>query len=162
MFCVCALSAGAADVETYKSNETDFTLKYSGTWEKKERTSGAAVTLLAPKGDGKEAFRANLTVIEQDIPSDTDLKKFSDGSLSVMDKLLKGYKELERKEISIGAVKAIQVVYTYAFEDFELKSVLVLAVSGKHGYAITAAAEAPAFDKYKPAFDEIVKSFEPH
>lgn len=162
MVCMCAVVAGAAELETYSNKETDFTLKYPGTWEKKDRTSGAAVTLLAPKGDGKEAFRANLTVVEQDIPSDTDLKKFSDASLSVMDKLLKGYKELGRTEISLGATKAIQVIYTYSFEDFELKSVLVLTVSGKHGYAITGAAETSTFDKNKTAFDEIVKSFEPH
>ncbi len=158
---VCALSACASEVENYESKEHGFSIQYPAKWEKKERVSGTAVTVLAPKGEGKATFRANANVIAQDIPSDTDLKKFSDASLSVMDKLLKGYKEIERKDVTIGALQAVKVSYSYTFEESELKSILVLAVKGKNGYAITCAADPTGFDTFKKEFDNIINSFTP-
>ncbi|MEI6233045.1 MAG: PsbP-related protein [Planctomycetota bacterium] len=157
----CMFGAAASDVQNYSSKEHSFSFQYPAKWEKKDRISGTAVTVLAPKGDGKDAFRANANVIEQDIPADTDLKKFADASLSVMDKLLEDYKEVERKEITIGTTQAVRVTYTHTFEKIPVKSILVLAVKGKSGYAITCGAEVAVFDTFKQPFDDIINSFAP-
>ena len=159
--CASAFGVCAADVENYESKEHAFNIHYPAKWEKKERVSGTAAMFIAPKADGKETFRANVNVVEQDIPGDTDLKKFSEASLSVLDKLLKNYKEIERKEVTIGTTQAVRVVYTYTFEDIELKSLLVLAVNGKNGYAITCSADSAGFDAFKQPFDDIINSFTP-
>ena len=159
--CVFVFSANAADLENYESKEHAFSIHYPAKWEKKERVSGTAVMMISPKPDGKEAFRANVNVVEQDIPSDTDLKKFSSASLTVLDKLLKNFKEVERKEVTIGTTPAVRVVYTYSYDDTELKAVLVLAVQGKNGYAITCSADSVNFDTFKQSFDDVVNSFTP-
>ncbi len=55
----------------------------------------------------------------------------------------------------------MSILYTYTYEDVELKSLQVLAVSGKHSYVITCAAESAKYEDSKAAFDAVVNSFKP-
>ncbi len=88
--CMAAMYAGAAE---FTSKENAFSIQIPEKWERKEHVSGTVVTAIAPANpDAKDAFRPNANVNAQEIPSDTDLKKFADGTLTAMSKLLKNYK----------------------------------------------------------------------
>jgi hypothetical protein len=165
MAALCMCGAFAADeTDTYTNRDFNFSLQVPKAWQKKERFSNTTVAFIAPKPEQKtpaktDPFLANITLIAQEIPKETTLKQFGDASLAGMDKMLVKYKELERKDVTLGAIPATRVTYTYAFDAFTLKAVVYVAVAGKHGFTVTATADEKTFDASAPVFDAAAASF---
>lgn len=143
----------------FTDQEKGFSITFPKTWNIKENLKGAAVMGFSPKENENDTFLENVNVVASQANLDEyDAEKYFQvnyGPLSELD----SFKELERGEVVLERKKAIWIIFTHRTGNFDTKAVQYYLVRGSRGYVITGTGLSTTFDKYKPQFEQIARSF---
>ncbi|MGB2754571.1 MAG: hypothetical protein WBD75_10330 [Phycisphaerae bacterium] len=142
----------------YKKAE-GFSIRFPAEWEQKENVMGSVVIALSPAEGADDAFRENVNVVVEALPSPMTLDEYFNLSMANLRKLLTEARQPEIADARIGGEAAKQVVYQTTMGQIRVKSMLYVAVKGQRGYAVTCSATPDSFDAYKARFEEIAGTF---
>ena len=142
----------------YKKQD-GFSIRFPAEWEQKENVMGSVVMALSPAEGEADAFRENVNVMVEALPSKMDLEKYLELSMANLKKLLSAGQEPEVSDTTLGGEKAKRVVCQMTMGQINVKSTVYVAVKGTRGYSLTCSATPDSFDAYKARFEEIAGTF---
>lgn len=145
--------------ETYTNKEKGYTIELPADWTKQEGFMGLDVISLSPAESDQDKFRENASVLSGKLDAPITLDEFYTENLKNLQKSLIDFKLESSGDITIDGQKAKWLVYTHKQGNFVSKVVQYFIMVKDRAYLITAGAEPSAYDKFKPTFDAIVKSF---
>ena len=152
-------SSGESEPGRYYKKADGFSIRFPAEWEQKENVMGTVVIALSPAEGEADAFRENVNVVVETLPTPMDLGKYLELSMANLKKLLAVGQAPEVSEATLGGEKAKRVVYQMTMGQISVKSTLYVAVMGRRGYAITCSATPDSFDAYQEPFEKIVETF---
>lgn len=140
-----------ATLQPYRHPDLGFTIDLPEGLDVDDRMPGVAL-VAAERADAVPpgAFRANLTIVAEDVAADTDLEAYTLGSLTEQEHVLEGFRLLDREETELSGHPAIRTlahhrqgdVLAVAAEQWRLvagtRAWILTATSGALGYAATA------------------------
>ncbi len=143
----------------FVDKEKRFSITFPKTWNIKENVKGAAVMGFSPKENESDTFFENVNVVASQANLDGyDAQKYFQVNYGPLAEL-EGFKELERGEITLEGKKAIWIIFTHHTSSLDAKALQYYLVRGTRGYVITGTGLSTSFDKYKPQFEQIARSF---
>lgn len=143
----------------FVDKEKGFSITFPKIWNIKENVKGAAVMGFSPKESESDTFLENVNVVASQANLDGyDAQKYFQVNYGPLAEL-EGFKEVERGETTIEGKKAIWIIFTHHTSSLDAKAVQYYLVRGARGYVITGTGLSTSFDKYKPQFEQIARSF---
>ena len=152
-------SSGEPEPGRYYKKADGFSIRFPAEWEQKENVMGTVVIALSPAQGADDAFRENVNVTVEALPTPRTLDEYCNLSMANLKSLLSAGQEPEVSDTTLGGEKAKRVVYQATMGQIGVKGVLYVAVKGDRGYAITCSATPDSFDAYKAQFERIVGTF---
>ena len=152
-------SSGSPEPGRYYKKEDGFSIRFPEDWERKENVMGTVVIALSPAQGADDAFRENVNVTVETLPSPMTLDEYFNLSMVNLGKLLTEARRPEVADARIGGEAAKRVVYQTTMGQIGVKGMLYVAVKGNRGYALTCSATPDSFDAYKARFEEIAGTF---
>jgi hypothetical protein len=152
-------SSGSPEPGRYYKKEDGFSIRFPEDWERKENVMGTVVIALSPAQGADDAFRENVNVTVETLPSPMTLDEYFNLSMVNLGKLLTEARKPEVADARIGGEAAKRVVYQTTMGQIGVKGMLYVAVKGNRGYALTCSATPDSFDAYKARFEEIAGTF---
>ena len=143
----------------YYKKQEGFSIRFPEDWEQKENVMGTVVIALSPAQGADDAFRENVNVTVEALPSSMDLEKYLELSMANLKNLLSAGQVPEVSDTTLSGEKAKRVVYQTTMGQTGVKGTLYVAVKGNRGYALTCSAAPDSFDAYKASFEEIAGTF---
>ena len=143
----------------YYKKQDGFSIRFPAEWEQKENVMGSVVMALSPAEGEADAFRENVNVMVEALPSKMDLEKYLELSMANLKKLLSAGQEPEVSDTTLGGEKAKRVVCQMTMGQINVKSTVYVAVKGTRGYSLACSATPDSFDAYKARFEEIAGTF---
>ena len=143
----------------YYKKEDGFSIRFPAEWEQKENVMGTVVIALSPAEGQADAFRENVNVVVEALPTPMTLDEYFNRSRVSLKKLISAGQKPEVSDATLGGEKAKRVVYQTTMGQTGVKGILYIAVKGTRGYAVTCSAAPDAFDAYKARFEEIAGTF---
>ena len=159
----------AAAAQIHRHATLGFTIELSAGLDVDEGMPGVAL-VAAERADALPpgAFRANLTVVAEDVGEDVDLEGYLLGSLAEQERALEGFRLIDREQTELAGVPAVRTLAHHRARDalavvaeqWRLvrgpRAWIVTCTSDAIGYAQTAdvmaaAAESLAFDEAEAA-----------
>jgi len=142
----------------YYAKADGFSIRFPADWERKENVMGTTVVAMSPEAAGDE-FRENVNVVVEPLASPMDLEAYLALGLANMTRLLAEGAEPEVADAELGASPAKRIIYETTLGQVRVKGLMVLAVKGQRGYAMTCSAMPETFETFRPTFDEIAGTF---
>ena len=149
---------GQPEPGRYYSKSDGFSLVFPPGWARKENVMGTTVMAMRPEEAGEE-FRENVNVVVERLASPMDVGEYLSLSLANLSRLLAEGAELEVADAELGGAPAKRIIYETTLGQVRVKGLLVLAVKGQRGYAMTCSATPETFETFRPTFDEIAGTF---
>ena len=143
----------------YYKKQEGFSIRFPEDWEQKENVMGTVVIALSPAQGADDAFRENVNVTVEALPSSMDLEKYLELSMANLKNLLSEGQEPEVSDTTLGGEKAKRFVCQMTMGQINVKSTVYVAVKGTRGYLLTCSATPDSFDAYKARFEEIAGTF---
>ena len=143
----------------YYKKQDGFSIRFPESWEQKENVMGTVVMALSPPEGADDAFRENVNVAVESLPTPMDLEKYLELSMANLKNLFSAGQEPEVSDAALGGGQAKRIVYQTTMGQVHVKGMLCLAVKGRRGYTVTCSATPETFDAYKEPFEKIVETF---
>jgi len=141
----------------YYNNRENFSMRFPVNWEVREGVMGTAVAALSPQEGSSDAFRENVNVLFETLPTRMSLEEYWNASLQVFSKT--NFKIINQGDTKIGGENAKFSTYTCNMIGTDQKNKCYVLVRGDKGCVITCSAPASDFSRYETKFEEIVQSF---
>ena len=142
----------------YYARADGFSIRFPADWERKGNVMGSTVMALSPQEAG-DALRGNVNVAVKRLASPMDLESYLALSLANLERLLAAGAKPEVADAELGGSPAKRVLYETPLGQVRVRGMMVLAVRGERGYAVTCSAMPETFDAFRPTFDQIVGTF---
>lgn len=143
----------------FTDKEKGFSITFPKFWQINENVKGAAVMGFSPKENEADTFLENVNVVASQANLEGyDAQKYFQVNYAPLAEL-EGFKEVERGETTLEGKKAIWVIFTHQTGNLDAKAIQYYLVRGSRGYVITGTGLSTTFEKYKPQFDQVARSF---
>ena len=142
----------------YYAQADGFSIRFPADWGQKENVMGTRVVAMSLQEPG-DTFRENVNVVVEDLPSPMDVETYAALSLKNLSRLLSAGEQPDVADAELGGVAAKRVIYETVMGQLRVKGMVILAVRGRRGYAVTCSATPETFDAFRPTFDEIAGTF---
>ena len=152
-------SSGEPEPGRYYKKAEGFSIRFPAEWEQKENVMGSVVMALSPAEGEADAFRENVNVTVEALPSPMTLDEYFNLSMVNLGKLLTEGRQPEVSDATLGGEKAKRVVCQMMMGQINVKSTVYVAVKGTRGYSLACSATPDSFDAYKARFEEIAGTF---
>ncbi|MEX1013181.1 MAG: DcrB-related protein [Waddliaceae bacterium] len=147
----------AESMTQYKS-VNGYIIEAPESWEVDEGIFGTDVILLAPSDSPNDAFRENMNVMIVPLDVAITRKEFYETSVKGLNQALTNFSLQESKDLTIGGVPALQIVFSHQVGDVKAIVEQYLVMRGNAAFIFTFTAAPDSYDKYLPVFNRIVKS----
>jgi hypothetical protein len=152
-------SSGSPEPGRYYKKQEGFSIRFPAEWEQKENVMGSVVIALSPAEGADDAFRENVNVTVEALPSPMTLDEYFNLSMANLKNLLSEGQEPEVSDATLGGEKAKRFVCQMTMGQINVKSTVYVAVKGTRGYLLTCSATPDSFDAYKARFEKIAGTF---
>jgi hypothetical protein len=142
----------------YSNKPDGFSVVFPPDWEQKENMMGSKVAAMSPLQPG-DTFRENVNVVVENLTSPMDVETYSALNLTNLSRLMPAGAQPDVADAELGGVAAKRIIYETVMGQVRIKGMMILAVQGRHGYAVACSATPETFDAFRPTFDEIVGTF---
>ena len=139
----------------YEFDEQKCSLAAPSGWTHQD--AGMAQVLLSPSD--ATAFRENVNVVREKLPSSLSASVYRDKSLQSMQAMLPGYEQLDTGETRLGGREAAYIAYRHRMGGQDLRVLAFLVTRGTSGYVVTCTATGESFDRYEDTFRKIADTF---
>jgi hypothetical protein len=143
----------------YYNKAHKFSFKVPNFWQFKENYLSAAVVAFSPQDGPDDKFFENVSISVEKLGLDMSSEDFARDNLARMDMHLKDFAKLDSGTTIIDGREARWLIYNHHTGPEPVKAITYSFAHNKRGYLITCAAAPEQFDKYKSAFNLIIKSF---
>ena len=151
-----------ADFSTYEQSNLGITIKYPQSWQRQDIDNiftKEVVTFLSPLQD-KDKFQEKVILSVEDYSGSLNQSK-NDFTKEIKERL-SAAKIIQVSSTTLAYKPAFQIIYTGKDEekDLKLKNWQIWTLQSNKAYIITYTAQQEEYDKFIPAVEEIIKSFE--
>lgn len=137
-----------------------FTIKTPVGWTRKDTSlSGVNVLFLYPPTTSMQSFHPNLNVITQEIDV-PDLDKHLAAGIEGMKQSLPNFKVIETGDIEAGNLKGKWLHYTQSQNGTDLENIYYFFAKGGICYGVTSVTLKGGMERYRTAFESVVKTLE--
>lgn len=145
--------------QDYTDAAKGFSIQFPEGWEISTPAKGPAVSAASPQADPRDFFREYVTVASRHIPSETTAEGLRDSSIERSRKATPNLMPVDMGTTTINGSEAAWFTYTLMMPVVGTRGVTYFIVTDGRAAVINCAAEAGAFDEFKPTFDSIAASF---
>lgn len=160
---ILSVTALSAQNKVFTSEERGFTITYPETWSLINRELMPILDFgaLAPKEDANDKFPENVNITtDSSALAKKDLETYVNTSLGGIANYLKDYKFISKSFDSTKKdMVAATFIYTHFANNMDLKVLSYIYLVNNKAFIITCSAEKNQFNKYKPIFINICRSF---
>ena len=136
----------------------DFTIDMPDGWNIQKGLMGTAIMATSPKDGPGDQFQENINITLENIPSNIDLDKYVDISVTNAKQVLLDYKTVKREKVTINGVEFCNITALYKVGAISIKGLLYVAVKEGGAYNLTCTSRPETFDKFKGTFEKAAKS----
>lgn len=144
----------------YTDPAAGFGVRLPEGWERADDTPGVALVTVEP--DQGARFRSNVVVTTEQLPRDTTLEAWGQGSDELLDQVLHRYLRLDDEPVEIGGLPARRTLAHHTSEDgFAVTMEQWMLVTGGRGYTLTASVGTLDYNQTAEVFSAVAGSFRP-
>jgi hypothetical protein len=145
--------------QTYTNKDKGYSIVFPKNWEMKEKFMGLDVFALSPLEGDKDLFRENVNIITEDLTKPMSLDDYYSMGLVNLKTLLTDFKEVESGNIDVNGIPMKWIVYDHRMGEVKARVLQFIAVKDRRAYVVTFSAMPDDFAKYRPAFEQIAKTY---
>lgn len=145
--------------QNYVNKDKGYSIVFPKNWEMKEKFMGLDVFALSPLEGDKDAFRENVNIITEDLSNPMSLDEYYSMGLVNLKTLLADFKEIDSGTIDVNGIPMKWIVYDHRMGEVRARVLQFIAVKDRRAFVITFSAMPDDFAKYRPAFEQIGKTF---
>jgi len=128
-------------------------------WEAREGHQGAIVALISPREHDDDPFPENVNLTAEVIAREVDLDTYVDRAIEDLEASLTGFELIDRSESQIAGRRARVIEYRVEWDEASYHLLAFLVLDQDRALVLTATATADRFDRWRPLFDVIARSF---
>ena len=157
LFVVLLMVSCGKNNRTYHNNEYGFSIEYPDDWDTSKTDPRMELIVLEPYQDSTDIFQEgySISVFENEGYS---LDEIVSENIAMTERYYNGAK-IDREDILINEVDAIQLTLNYESEELSLTNVATFINHDKHLITITQSAEKSKFEQYKDLFQDLIQTF---
>lgn len=152
-------TAFAETMETYTSQESDFTIDLPTTWEKKQGLMGIDIMAFAPFDSPEDVLRENTNILVSTLETSMTSKEFVRQNLDGLEEILTDFILEEQQQITLNGVKGTKILYRHKYNEIPLQVMQYLVLVDTQAYIITFSSTPQDFPNYASIFNQIIASF---
>lgn len=142
------------DMYTYTNEDNNYSIDYPKGWD---LTEGSIVIFLGPIKDG---VNVNVNVVVEKIPSSIDLEDYAAAGEQQLETTFTNYQKETEYNSVINNEHCVIRVYTWTYQDQDLKQKQAYFVKNKKAYIITCTSSPNTFDEENENyFESMIQSF---
>lgn len=141
--------------------EASFEIAVPEGWVTVEDQGMMRMVTLSPSEDADDAFRENVNVVLDGVPSGMTPTEYAEQSFALLAEGTEGLEIVASDGAVLGGRIALRSIYEHSYEGRRLRVMSYLLIVGRRAYVITATAPEETFERYVPIFEAIASSFNP-
>lgn len=145
---------------TYENFSLGIRMKYPPDWFKQDQFPGPMIMFVSPREGPTDYFAENLSVTIESLPPGSTLEQYVNYGMTQAAANLPNYSLIESKSALLSGLPAADVVISFNPGPFPVKWRSVCAVTNGKAFALIYRAEASKYDKFLPAAQAMIDSFE--
>jgi serine/threonine-protein kinase len=146
---------GMSELLVYDNSNLGFTLEYPSDWIKEE-----SLSFVSPRLSVSDEAPESIAVTTEPNISNLTLQEYSDSSLSILESQFPNFTLIESSNSTLSGYPSYQILYTYTFEDVDLKNLQIWTIADDMVYVLTYGGTTKEFDNSFPVIQNMVDSFE--
>jgi serine/threonine-protein kinase len=146
---------GMSELLVFDNSNLGFTLEYPSDWIKEE-----SLSFISPRLSISDEAPESIAVTTEPNISNLTLQEYSDSSLSILESQFPNFTLIESSNSTLSGYPAYQILYTYTFEDVDLKNLQIWTIADDMVYVLTYGGTTKEFDNSFPVIQNMVDSFE--
>ena len=149
------------ELSSYENQSQGFQVDYPQDWSKQNRDDffATGVIFFSPLVDDADRFKEKVSVLVENMPSDSSLPAYTEESLAEIRKL-SDPDVGEAQKITLGTDEARQIVYRGEENGSPVQRMQVWSVNDDRVYVLTYTAIPEDYDRYLPTVEKMIESFE--
>ncbi len=160
-----------------KIDRDRYSLRYPDNWQVEEKDDSTTtenlaypVAIISPLESPQDKFRENVNLVIENLEGQTlkgnvgkaiTLDSYIESATALLKKSMKNYRTVENKRIKNGRSAYHKLIYTWSYENFNLKVEQYCWVIDGKAYLLAFTSERDKFPKFKNTGEKILKSFTP-
>lgn len=141
----------------YYNEKHKFSIVFPADWTLQD--SEMMVMALSPQENPADAFMENIGILSMDLGTELSAKDIADMALEMIKQMTTGLEVHEKGTKTIDGLPATYYVFSGKMGEIEVKTMQFVFMKGSVEYVITCTANPQTFEKYRPAFDNMISSF---
>jgi len=144
-----------SELLAYDNPNLGFTLEYPSDWLKEE-----SLSFISPRLSVSDEAPESISVTTEPKLSNLTLEEYSDSSITMLESQFPNFTLIESSNSTLSGYPASQIVYTYTFEDVDLKNLQIWTIADDMVYVLTYGGTTKEFDNSLPVIQDMIDSFE--
>ena len=148
------------ELSPYNNSSQGFRIDYPDSWSPQNRNDffASGVVFLSPLEDDDDQFKERVSILIEELASDTSLTQYTEQSLAEIKKLSDPNVK-EAQTINLGGNEGRQIVYAGTENGFPVQRMQTWSIEDNQAYVITYTAKYNSYDKYLPTVEKMIESF---
>ena len=146
---------------TYTNPYFGIEINYPIDWDILENQVGTVAMFLSQQENPNDDFRDNVNIVVQDLTgSNLDIEQYNNLSLSQLEQLITGFKVIEPISMAmLAGIPACRIKYQGIQGKLKLQWYSIWTIMNNTAYVVTCTAKQDSVSKFRPIFNEMIKSF---
>jgi hypothetical protein len=144
----------------YENFTLGIRIKYPADWLKQDQPGIPLVGFFSPPEGPMDFFRENLTVAVEELAPGVTLQQYVDRSLAAARTNMPNFNIIASQSASLANLPAYEMLFTWSPGPILLQCRLLTVLKGNRSYSINYTAESGKYEKFLPAAQTMIDSFE--
>lgn len=156
-------SSGLAGSMVFQDAQYRFAVEVPDTWDIQEgyaeQNLDFVMIAMSPEEGPRDRFIENMNILVDSIGHPMSSKDYFNQNLRGVMQDLPNIELREQSQVTVNGVPMHKAVYTWSGDASRITTYQFIFVRADKGYVITFTTEPGSFQRFRPVFDDIVKSF---